>query len=109
SLAYQGHARGLGIDEVLAINQFAIGSVMPSLTLYLDLDPEIGLARIRNNQSREVNRLDLETLHFHKKVYEGYEAVIKRFPERIVRINANQNIDKVFSDVICVLKEKGML
>jgi dTMP kinase len=98
SLAYQGHARGLGIDEVLSINEFAIGSFMPNLTLYLDLDPQIGLSRINKNKGREVNRLDLEEIGFHLKVHKGYEEVIKRFHDRIVRVDANQELDKVFSD-----------
>ncbi len=106
SLAYQGYARRLGIDEVLSINQFAIGELMPTLTLYLDLDPEIGLNRINKNKGREVNRLDLEEIHFHQKVRQGYEAVIDRFPERIVRIDANQEIADVFSDIKQVLEER---
>ena len=106
SLAYQGYARGLGIDEVLSINEFAIGSFMPNLTLYLDLDPQIGLSRIRKNKGREVNRLDLEEISFHLKVREGYEEVIKRFPDRIVRVDANQELDKVFSDTKQILLEK---
>ena len=106
SLAYQGYARGLGIDEVLSINEFAIGSFMPNLTLYLDLDPQIGLSRIRKNKGREVNRLDLEEISFHLKVREGYEEVIKRFPDRIVRVDANQELDKVFLDTKQILLEK---
>ena len=106
SLAYQGYARGLGIDEVLSINEFAIGSFMPNLTLYLDLDPQIGLSRIRKNKGREVNRLDLEEISFHLKVREGYEEVIKRFPDRIVRVDANQELDKVLSDTKQILLEK---
>jgi dTMP kinase len=106
SLAYQGYARGLGIDEVLSINEFAIGSFMPSLTLYLDLDPQIGLSRIRKNKGREVNRLDLEEISFHLKVRDGYEEVIKRFPDRIVRVDANQELDKVFLDTKQILLEK---
>lgn len=106
SLAYQGYARGLGIDEVLSINEFAIGSFMPNLTLYLDLDPEIGLSRIHKNKGREVNRLDLEEISFHLKVREGYEEVIKRFSNRIVRVDANQELDKVFSDTKEILLEK---
>jgi dTMP kinase len=98
SLAYQGYARGLGIDEVLSINEFAIGSFMPNLTLYLDLDPQIGLSRINKNKGREVNRLDLEEIGFHLKVREGYEELIKRFHDRIVRVDASQELDKVFSD-----------
>ena len=106
SLAYQGYARGLGIDEVLSINEFAIGSFMPNLTLYLDLDPQIGLTRIRQNKGREVNRLDLEKINFHEKVREGYEEVLNKFPERIVRVDANQELDKVLSDAKEVLLNK---
>ena len=106
SLAYQGHARGLGIDKVLAINEFAIGSFMPNLTLYLDLDPQIGLNRISKNKGREVNRLDLEEINFHIKVREGYEKLIKRFPERIVKVNANQEVEKVLSDIEIILNER---
>ena len=109
SLAYQGYARGLGIDEVLSINEFAIGSFMPNLTLYLDLDPEIGLSRIRKNKGREVNRLDLEEISFHLKVRDGYEEVMKRFPDRIVRVDANQELDKVFLDTKQILLEKVRL
>lgn len=107
SLAYQGFARDLGIDEVLSINEFAIGSFMPDLTLYLDLDPEIGLNRIRQNKGREVNRLDLEEINFHKNVREGYETIIKRFPDRIVRVDGNQELDKVFADAKEVLLQKA--
>lgn len=106
SLAYQGYARGLGIDEVLSINEFAIGTFMPNLTLYLDLDPQIGLNRIGKNKGREVNRLDLEEIHFHISVREGYEEVLKRFPKRIIRVNANQELDEVVSDAYKVLTEK---
>ena len=79
---------------------------MPNLTLYLDLDPQIGLSRIRKNKGREVNRLDLEEISFHLKVRDGYEEVIKRFPDRIVRVDANQELDKVFLDTKQILLEK---
>ena len=108
SLAYQGYARGLGIDEVLSINEFAIGNFMPNLTLYLDLDPQVGLTRIRKNKEREVNRLDLEEMNFHNKVKEGYEEVLVKFPNRIVRIDANQEIENVFSEIKKVLIDKIM-
>lgn len=99
SLAYQGYARGLGIEETLRINQFAIEGVFPDLTLYLDVDPELGLKRIREHAGREINRLDLESLSFHQKVREGYWKVIDMFPERIVKINANEKLDVVFAEV----------
>lgn len=99
SLAYQGHARGIGIDDVMTINSFAIEGWMPSLTLFFDVVPEIGLQRINENAEREKNRLDLETLRFHEEVYEGYHILLKKFPERIKRIDAAQTIDGVIQDV----------
>jgi dTMP kinase len=95
SLAYQGHARGLGIEDVWAINRFAIGGLMPDLTLYLDVRPEIGLERIRSAGGREINRLDLESIDFHRKVREGYLLLAERHPDRIVTIDAEQPPERV--------------
>lgn len=89
SLAYQGHARGLGIEKIWEINRFATEDCMPDLTLYLDIDPEEGMARIEANGSREVNRLDLENLAFHRKVRDGYRRIAERFPERIHTLDAS--------------------
>jgi dTMP kinase len=98
SLAYQGHARGIGMDEVLEINQFAIKDTMPDLTLYFDISPEIGLQRIKKHSGREVNRLDLEKIEFHEKVREGYHILLKKFPDRMRTIDASQPIDHVLKD-----------
>ncbi|WP_033826353.1 dTMP kinase [Bacillus andreraoultii] len=95
SIVYQGFARKIGIEEVLMINRFAIESVMPNLTLYFDIEPEIGLERIRNHRQDQLNRLDLETLEFHKMVREGYLQLLNKFPDRIKKINANQPIQSV--------------
>ena len=96
SLAYQGHARGLGIEEIYSINTFAIADVMPDITLYFDIDPDEGLKRIQANNHREVNRLDLEAIDFHKKVRDGYQLVINRWKERFVLIDASQSLEVVF-------------
>ncbi|WP_226671303.1 dTMP kinase [Metabacillus litoralis] len=109
SLAYQGYARGLGIDEVHSINEFAINGVMPDLTFYFKIDPKIGLERIAASSEREKNRLDLEDLTFHQKVQEGYEKVIERYPERIVIINAEKSIEEVVAEVKQVLKENQLI
>ncbi|MCM3588590.1 dTMP kinase [Mesobacillus maritimus] len=98
SLAYQGYARGLGIDEVYSINKFAIENMMPSITLYFDLDPRIGLERINKNKGREINRLDLENVEFHEKVREGYLQLVERFPERMVKIDASKPVEEVFKE-----------
>ena len=76
SLAYQGYARGIGIEEVYRINQFATGGLLPDLTLYFDVEAETGLSRIAKNHNREVNRLDLEAIDFHRKVREGFQILL---------------------------------
>ena len=100
SLAYQGGARGLGIDEVLNVNLFATENTWPDLTLLFDIKPEIGLARISANADREVNRLDLEKLEFHNKVRESFLALAKRFPDRFVIIDASQDRESVANDTM---------
>lgn len=103
SLAYQGFARGLGIDEVFTINQFAIKDRMPNMTLLFDIDPKKGLERIASNENREKNRLDLENLSFHQKVYQGYQILLDKFPDRIHRINADQSMELVKKEALDVI------
>jgi dTMP kinase len=105
SLAYQGHARGLDMEEIYNINQFAIGDFMPDVTFYFDIDPAEGLKRISANDHREVNRLDLEALHFHEKVREGYQLVMERWKDRFVRIDASQPLDLVFEQTKASISE----
>ena len=105
SLAYQGYARGLGIDEVFAINHFAIENLMPQLTIYFDIEPALGLERINKNKGREINRLDLENLEFHQKVRAGYHLLIDRFPERIRSIDASGTVEEVFKETLKIIEE----
>lgn len=100
SLAYQGFARNLGVEEVFDINQFAIQDCMPDMTLFFDIEPKKGLERIATNKERERNRLDLEDIRFHEHVYEAYKQLIERFPERIHVINADQSFERVEEDTI---------
>lgn len=95
SLAYQGGARGLGIEEVLNINLFATENKFPDLTLLFDIDPVLGLERIARNKNREVNRLDLEKLDFHNKVRETFLFLSKKYASRYIVIDASQNMEMV--------------
>ncbi len=106
SLVYQGYVRGIGVEAVYDINQFAIEGFLPDLTLYLDVDPSVGLNRIAINPNREINKLDLEGLHFHQKVQEGYLMLFKAFPERIVKINANDTLENVLITVIKEIEQR---
>ena len=106
SLAYQGYARGLGYDEVLNINLFATENTYPDLTLFFVIEPEAGLQRIAKNKNREVNRLDLEKLPFHQKVYDAFIELSKKFPERYVTIDASQSLDDVIKDAYNAIQER---
>jgi len=106
SLAYQGGARGLGIDYVLEMNQFATEGYYPDLTLLFDLDPRIGLARIAANKGREVNRLDLEKIDFHDSVRQTFLSLAKRFPERFVILDASKPFDEVVQDAYHAIKDR---
>ena len=106
SLAYQGGARGLGIDEILKVNEYATEGTMPNLTLLFDIEPEKGLARIAANQGREVNRLDLEKMSFHEGVRATFQSLAKRFPDRYVVIDASKALDDVVKDAYKAIKSR---
>ena len=106
SLAYQGRGRGIGIDEVYAINQFAIEGHMPEKTILLQVDPEIGLERIHRNRTF-LDRLDQESIDFHERVLQGYQEVIERYADRMIIIDANREVEEVIQDAY--LAVKGLL
>ncbi|RLQ91705.1 dTMP kinase [Falsibacillus albus] len=105
SLAYQGYARGLGIDEVYEMNLFATQEMMPDATLYFDIEPEQGLKRIEMHKGREVNRLDLEAIDFHHKVCEGYEILLDKFADRMHKIDASGTFEQVYEQAKQTFKE----
>lgn len=106
SLAYQGGARGLGIDEILEVNRYATEGQFPDITLFFDLDPSIGLQRIAANAGREVNRLDLEKMAFHEKVRASFQKLASLYPERYVTIDASQHLEKVVEDSLKAIKAR---
>ncbi len=95
SIAYQGYGRQLG-EAVKAINSYAVDGCMPDVTFLLKLDPEIGRGRIIPGQA---DRLELEKLDFHRKVYSGYEELEKTYAGRIVGIDASGSIENIFSQI----------
>ena len=106
SVAYQGYGRGLAVDDVEWLNQFATDGLKPDLTLYFDIDVKEGLARIARDQEREVNRLDLEGLDLHERVRQGYLTILEKEPERVVKIDASQPLEQVVADSLAVIKER---
>jgi dTMP kinase len=106
SLAYQGVARGLGVDNVLNVNLFATEGKYPDLTLFFDIEPELGLARIAANKGREVNRLDLEALSFHHMVRNAFLDLSKRYANRYVKIDASKTFEEVIEDAYQEIKKR---
>lgn len=109
SLTYQGIARGLGVDEVYNMNLFATEGFMPHLTIYLLVDPKVGLQR--KSHQKELDRLEHEKLEFHEKVYNGYLMLAERFKDRVKIVNGNVTIEeecKAVNDIIInFIKERG--
>lgn len=106
SLVYQGYVRGIGVDEVYDLNLFATEGFLPDLTLYLDVEPELGLRRISDDPEREINKLDLEGIEFHKKVRDGYQILLGKYPERIKKIDAGESLENVLDAVIKEIEQR---
>lgn len=104
SLAYQGIGRGLGVDRVKMVNDFALQGLYPDLILFFHVDPELTLKRKTDNKGGD--RLEREGASFHKKVYEGYMDLMKAYPKNLVVIDANQGIDKVLKDIMVEVDKK---
>lgn len=102
SLAYQGIGRGLGIEEVERLNRFAIDDFMPDRTIFLAIDNETAMARM--GRRGEKNRLDREDDAFHQRVREGYEKLVLRDPDRIVKIDASGSIEEVTDAAMKVIE-----
>lgn len=105
SLAYQGGGRGLGIDNIWEINQFAIDGLLPDMTIYLDVPVEIGLARVNENRQGKIDRLDKESISFHQKVRETYLRLQSEFSDRIKIVDATQPLNKVIDDTRILINQ----
>ena len=105
TLAYQGYGHGLDLDTLRTILRFATGGLQPDLTLYLDITPETGLRRRQQaaQTGAEWNRMDAQSLAFHQRVREGYQALIRQEPERWVTIDADDERDAIQARIRAVV------
>jgi dTMP kinase len=106
SIAYQGAGRHLGEQEIWQLNQFAINGLLPELTVYLDVPSEVGLRRIAEHRSDQVNRLDKEKLAFHHLVRHSFLRLQQAHPDRIKLVDASQPLAKVVADVKQVINAR---
>lgn len=102
TIAYQGYGRQLNLTALQQITRFATGGLQPDLTLLLDIEVERGLAR-RTNGGEEMNRLDLETVEFHRRVRAGYHKMAAAEPNRWVVVNTDRGVTAVQTDLVQIV------
>ena len=103
SAVYQGMARGLGIDRIYSLNEFALQGIMPDLTIHLDLPARVGIGRKKDQ--KELDRMEMEALDFHERVAEGYRTLAKNAPDRIYTIDATLDIETIHEEIVSKIKE----
>ncbi|KXT29138.1 thymidylate kinase [Candidatus Phytoplasma oryzae] len=94
SLAYQGYARQLGEKFIHNINFFAF-KYLPDITFYLDLEPKIGLKRLKKERKSKIEYFDLKNINFHKKVRYGYLKLCQKYSKRIHKVDANRSLPEI--------------
>ncbi len=103
SAVYQGIARGLGVDEIYRLNNFAIQGIMPDLTIHLDLPATIGISRKKNQA--ELDRMESETIDFHERVAQGYRDLADIAPDRIKTIDATLPINEIHEKIVSYISK----
>lgn len=101
TMAYQGYARGLGMDFVEQVNKLSVGKVVPDLTLLFDCPADEGMAR---KATGKLDRMEKEALEFHRQVREGYLRIAEGEPERVRVIDARQGVAAVTRDAIAAVE-----
>ena len=103
STVYQGIARNLAADPVAQINRFAVGNVMPDLTIVIDVPTEVSLARLKQRASDLPDRMERQNIDFYTKVREGYLVLAQGMPERFIVVDGTKTADaiekKIWSEV----------
>jgi dTMP kinase len=103
SAVYQGIARGLGVELVYEVNQYAIGETFPDVTILLDISGQAGIKRKKNQG--ELDRMELEAAEFHEKVSNGYRALADRYYDRIKKIDATQSIEEIHDQILEIVEK----
>lgn len=106
STVYQGIGRNLAADPVNQINRFAVGNVMPDLTIVIDVPTDVSLARLKQRASDLPDRMERENIDFYKKVREGYLVLAKGMPERFVVVDGTKTEDVIEKKIWAEVKAR---
>ncbi|ADE55776.1 dTMP kinase [Coraliomargarita akajimensis] len=103
---YQGVARALAHDDVAAINQFAVGTHKPDLTILIDLDPEVGLQRVKARSGGQLDRMEREALDFFQAVRQGYLALAEQESKRFLVLDGNHTIEALEQEIWNAVRQR---
>nr|WP_251025018.1 MULTISPECIES: dTMP kinase [unclassified Exiguobacterium] len=98
SIAYQGYGLQYDLDQIRSLNEWATNGLTPDLTFLFDLNPERASARMKDRG--QLDRIESRDHAFHERVYAGFQTLLKQYPERIVRIDADQSIECIQDEVL---------
>lgn len=104
TMAYQGYGRGLDIELIDLLNKKVTANTIPHITFYLDLDPKVGIKRVRGRG--KLNRLDSEAIEFHHRVRDGYKKIAEKEKERFITIDGHKDIDTIHKLIKNSLRER---
>ncbi|MDG2307924.1 MAG: dTMP kinase [Candidatus Binatia bacterium] len=102
-VAYQGHGRGVPVETVRSLDDFARGGIEPALTFVLDLPPEEGLERIRATRSGD--RLENEDIEFHRRVRAGFQTIAAEYPQRVTVLDARSDVPAVAAEIAALARK----
>ena len=106
TVAYQGFGRGVDLERIRKLNGVATGGLCPDITLLLDLDVEVGMARVAGRlDGSKADRFERETLEFHNRVRDGYRHVASREPDRVKVVPADEEVEVVQEHVRTIIRE----
>ena len=105
TIAYQGYGRGLNMSLIEQLNYIATGGLLSDLTIWLDVDVEVGLARKRGGEEA-LDRIEQETIAFHRRVQQGYAELAASYPERIIRIDGSLSKEIVHQTIQEILRAR---
>lgn len=103
TIAYQGYGRGLDLNLIEQLNAIATAGLESDLTIWLDVDVEIGLSRTRGRGSND--RIEQEAIAFHRRVQQGYRELARKYPHRIVRVDASLSESEVQNQIQTILRQ----
>lgn len=104
TFAYQGNGRGLGIEKMIELQEIVTDKTYPDLTIYFDVSPSISQQRVTSRG--EINRMEVGGVEFAQKVYDGYQKLVKMFPQRIRVVDASKSPEEVFNQVKTIFEQE---